>query len=349
MKKFMSSLLAVMMIGLMVGCGSVENTENSSVTTEESMEIETEESTAAETAAAEETLKDDTVVRVGALKGPTTMGLLFMKDQPNIDFTMVTAPEEIMPMIVKGDVDIAMVPSNMASVLYNKTEGQISVIDINTLGVLYMVTADENVKTMEDLKGRTVYLTGQGATPEYVLRYILKENGLTDADVTLEFKPEPTEIVSILAEDQEAVGLLPQPFVTAACLKNEALKVAMDLNEEWDALQGEGGSHMITGVTLVRNEFLAEHKEAVKQFIADHAASAEKVNSSPEEAAKLVVEAGIVPKEPVAQKAIPECNIVCISGEEMKTALSGYLNVLFEQNPKSVGGALPEEDFYFAE
>ena len=293
-------------------------------------------------------------IRVGGLKGPTSMGLLFLQEMnasgsagENYEFTMVTAVDELLTMMVKGELDIALIPANVASVLYNKTEGGVTVIDINTLGVLYMVSGDDSIKTPADLKGRTVYLTGKGTTPDYVLRYIMQGNGLTDADVTLKYKSEATEVAAVLAEKPDAVGLLPQPFVTAACAQNGALGVVMDMNEQWTALQGENGSRMVTGVTVVRNAFLEENEEAVKVFLKEHKESTESVNADVEKGAALAVEAGIIAKEVIAAKAIPECNITYIDGEEMKQALSGYLSVLFEQDPKSVGGALPADGFYY--
>jgi NitT/TauT family transport system substrate-binding protein len=231
----------------------------------------------------------------------------------------------------------------VASVLYNKTKGEISVIDINTLGVLYMVSGDSSISSMKDLEGRTVYTTGAGSTPEYALRYLLSENGLTDS-VTVEFKSEATEVATLLANDPSAVGMLPQPFVTAALAQNNALSVVLDMTKEWKTL--DNGSQLVTGVTIVRNEFLNEHPAAVKAFIADHRSDAEFVNSNVETASEYVAEAGIIEKAPVAAKAIPNCNIVCISGTEMKDMLSGYLQALFDQNPASVGGTLPADDFY---
>lgn len=297
---------------------------------------------------------DDTQIRIGSLKGPTSMGLLFLMQEAeaggaegNYAFTMATQADEVLPLMVKGEMDIALVPANVASVLYNKMQGQLAVIDINTLGVLYMVTGDSTIESVEDLKGRTIYLTGKGTTPDYVLHYILSENGMTEADYTLEYKSEASEVAALLAEKPEAVGLLPQPFVTAACIQNEALKVVLDMNEEWAELQGEDGSRMVTGVTVVRKEFLEEHEAAVKVFLKEHEESTGAINDDAQAGASLAVAAGIVAKEPIAQKAIPECNITCIQGEEMKQALSGYLEVLFEQNPESVGGALPDEDFYY--
>ena len=300
-------------------------------------------------AKAEETVE----IRVGGLKGPTSMELLFFQEmnksgnvKENYEFTMVTAADELLTMMVKGELDIALLPANVASVLYNKTEGGISVIDINTLGVLYMVSGDESIQVPADLKGRTVYLTGKGTTPDYVLHYIMQGNGLTDTDITLEYKSEATEVAAVLAENPDAVGLLPQPFVTAACAQNEALGVVMDMNAQWIALQGEDGSRMVTGVTVVRNAFLGENEEAVKTFLQEHKESTEGINADVQKGAELAVAAGIIAKEPIAMKAIPKCNITYIAGEEMKRALSGYLSVLFEQDPKSVGGALPADGFY---
>lgn len=297
---------------------------------------------------------DDTVVRVGSLKGPTSMGLLFLqkdaeqgKSRNLYEFQMATGADELLPLMIKGELDMALVPANVAGVLYQKTEGAVTVIDINTLGVLYMVSGDDSVTDLQDLKGRTVYLTGKGTTPDYVLQYLFEGNGMNGGDYTLEYKSEATEVAALLAENPDAVGLLPQPFATAACAQNDALKTVIDMNEEWDRLQGEQGSCMVTGVTVVRNDFLKEHEDAVQIFLEEHAASAEAINQDPATGAAYAVEAQIVPKEPVAQKAIPNCNITCMTGQEMKQALSGYLQVLYGQSPESVGGALPEEDFYY--
>lgn len=294
--------------------------------------------------------EDAGAVRVGALKGPTSMGLLnLMKDAADTyEFTMVTAADELLPKVISGDLDIALIPANVAAILYQKMQGGISVIDINTLGVLYIVSGSEEIDEIADLAGQTVYLTGKGTTPDYALQYLLEKNGLSQDEVTLEYKSEAAEVAAVLAQNPEAIGLLPQPFVTVACAQNEALEIQIDLTEEWDKVQPEeGASRLVTGVTVVRNGFLEEHPEAVDDFLEGHAASAGAINEDPEAGAELAVEAGIIEKAPIAQKAIPFCNITCITGEEMKDALSGYLKVLYDQNPESVGGALPEEEFYF--
>lgn len=299
--------------------------------------------------------EEKVTVKVGALKGATTLGLLPLEDKAangeageNYEFSMMTAADELLPMMIKGELDIALLPSNVASILYQKTNGGVTVIDINTLGVLYMVSGDSSVTGVEDLAGKTIYLTGKGTTPDYVLHYILSGNGMdADSDCTLEYKSEATEVAALLAENPNAIGLLPQPFVTAACAQNDALSVILDMNAEWEKLQGEDGSRLVTGVTVVRNEFLQEHENAVATFMEEHQASAQSMNSDVENGAKLAVASEIIAKEPIALKAIPKCNITYIDGADMKQALSGYLEVLYEQNPESIGGALPGDDFYY--
>lgn len=295
-------------------------------------------------------------IRVGSLKGPTSMGILFLMDRAEkgetkdtYEFQMAAGADELLPLMVKGELDIALVPANVAAVLYQKTEGGVAVLDINTLGVLYVVTGTTDVESIADLKGKTIYLTGKGTTPEASLRYILAANGLVEGDYTLEFKSEATEVAAVLAEDPAAVGLLPQPFVTAALMQNETLKVALDMNEEWmQAAGGSGSSNgMVTGVTVVRKAFLEEHPEAVEDFLEEHAASVEAINQDAETGAALAVAAGIVAKEAIAQRAIPECHISCITGADMKADLSAYLDVLAGFDSSLVGGQVPGDDFYY--
>lgn len=292
-------------------------------------------------------------IRVGALKGPTSIGILCLMDkaakgetEDNYEFRMAVAADELLSLMAKGELDIALVPANVAAAFYQKTEGGVAVIDINTLGVLYIVTGTDEVDSVADLKGKTIYLTGKGTTPEASLRYILAANGLKESEYTLEFKTEATEVAAILAENPEAVGLLPQPFVTAALLQNDTLKVALDMNEEWRRT-GNQSEGMITGVTIVRRAFLEEHPQAVETFLKEHSLSATAVNADAEAAAVLAVQAGIVAKESIAVKAIPQCHITCVTGMEMKGALSAYFGVLAEFNGQLVGGSLPNDDFYY--
>ena len=296
-------------------------------------------------------------VNVLALKGPTAMGMVSLMDQADqgeiteetYDFQIVASPDEVSPAIAQGTADIAAVPANLASVLYQKTNGGVQVLTINTLGVLYLVENGDQVQSVSDLKGKTIYASGKGATPEYALNYILKENGLTPGeDVQIEWKSEHTECVAALAEHEDAAALLPQPFVTTAQSKNDSLRVALDLTEEWDKIQKDNGgnSSLVTGVTVVRTEFAQEHPEIVEDFMERYQESVSYVNEHIEEAAKLIGDYDIVPEE-IAKKALPECNIVYIDGVEMKEKLSGYLEVLEQENPQAVGGALPADEFYY--
>ncbi len=295
---------------------------------------------------------EETTVRIGSLKGPTSMGLVELMDQAekgeagaDYEFTMAAAADEINAAFLKGDLDIVLIPANVASVLYNKTDGQAVVLDINTLGVLYLLESGETVQSAADLKGRTIYLPGKGTTPDYALQYILAQNGLGLEDVDLQYKSEAAEVISALQEEPEALGLLPQPAVTTACMQNEGLRIALDLTEEWDRVSTEGS--LVTGVTLVRREFLEQHEALVQEFLSAHEESAKFTNENIEEAAEMVAALEIVPRASIAAQAIPYCNITCMTGTDMQAALSGYLTVLAEQNPEAVGGVLPAEDFYY--
>ena len=240
---------------------------------------------------------------------------------------------------------MACVPANLASVLYNKTEGQIVTLAVNTLGVLYLVENGNAVQSLRDLAGKTIVAAGKGSTPEYALRYLLKENGIDpDRDLVIDWKSEHSECVAALASGAATIALLPQPFVTVAQTKLAGLRMAVDLNAEWDAL--DNGSGLITGVVAARKDFVDAHPEAVEAFLKEYAASVEWVNANTADAAALIGEYGIVDAA-VAEKALPYCNIVCLTGGELAERLPGYLQVLFEADPASVGGKLPEETFCY--
>ena len=295
-------------------------------------------------------------MRVVALKGPTAMGMVQVMDRTDngdlkgqYSFSIAAAIDEVTPQIAQGTVDVAAVPANLASVLYNKTEGKIQVLAVNTLGVIYIVENGDTVHSVEDLRGKTIYASGKGATPEYALNYILSSNGIDpEKDVTIEWKSEHAECLQTLIAGGEGIAMLPQPFVTTAQTKLESLRVALDLTEEWEKLQAgaENPSAMITGVVVVQKAYAEAHPEQIAAFLEAYHASVDFVNSDVEGGAKLVGAYEIVP-EAVALKALPACNIVCIDGAEMQEKLSGYLGELFAQNPASVGGKLPDEAFYY--
>ena len=301
--------------------------------------------------ASEAVTSDATPVRVAALKGPTAMGLVQLMDESgagtvdgnDYSFSIVASPTEMTPMIVRGEVDIAALPANLASVLYNNTDGGVQVLAVNTLGVLYIVQHGDDVSSVQDLAGKTIYASGKGSTPEYALSYILEEAGLADS-VTVEWKSEHAECVAAIVNDSDAVALLPQPFVTTAMMQDPSIRVALDLNDAWAEVSPD--SALITGVIVARTAFVEANGEAVDSFLAQYRESTDYANSDVAGAAALVGKYDIVP-EAVALKALPECNIVCITGDEMESDLSAYLEVLYDANPASVGGALPGEDFYY--
>lgn len=292
-------------------------------------------------------------IRVGSLKGPTSMGILFLMEkadrgetEDSYSFRIATGADELLALMAKGELDIAMIPANAAAVLYGKTEGGIAVLDINTLGVLYLVTGAEGIDSMSDLQGRKIYLTGKGMTPEASFRYLMKESGQPEETYTLEFRSEPAEVAAVLASDPEAVGLLPQPFATAAVMKNESLRLAVDLDEAWREADAASGG-MVTGVTVVSRAFLEEHPEAVERFLTEHGLSAAALAEDLETGAVLAVQAGIVGEESAARTAIPQCGIACVTGQEMKKTLSAYLRILEEFDAELIGGQMPGEDFYY--
>lgn len=292
-------------------------------------------------------------VDVAALRGPTSMGLVkLMEESENgltdnsYSFTLEGAPDAIVPLLVKGDIDAAAIPGNLASVLYNNTKGQIEVIAINTLGVLYIVENGDSIQSVDDLRGRTIYSAGKGSTPEYALQYILSSNGLeVGKDVFIEWKSEHAECVAALKADKNGCAMLPQPFAATAMMQDGNIRIALDLNDLWEE---QVGSVLITGVTVVRKDFASENPETLQAFMEDYASSVEYAQCDVPGAATLIGKYGIVP-EKAALVALPYCRISFITGEEMKEALSEYLSILYDANPKSVGGALPDNGFYYTE
>ena len=357
MKRLLSMVMAAAMALSLVACGGTAasgSTASSQAASSAPASSQAESVPASSAASAsEDTAASGDAMRIAGLQGPTTMGMVkLMKDQesmesPLYDVTMYGAADEIVPLLTKGQLDAAAIPANLAATLYQKTEGKIQVAAVNTLGVLYVVTTGDDVTSVADLAGKTIYSTGKGTTPEYVLNYILTENGIDPAkDVTIEYKSEATEVLSTLQSAGEgAVAVLPQPYVTAAQAQVEGLNVALDLTEEWNKIDPD--SQLITGVLAVRSDYAEQHPEELEVFLADYRSSIEWVTANTADAAQLVAEYGIVAKAPLAEKALPACNITYMDGADMKQALSGYLDVLYQQDAASVGGALPGDDFYY--
>lgn len=288
---------------------------------------------------------------VAVLKGPTAIGFIKLwNDSDNsssfnkYNFTAHGTADEISAGIVKGEIDIAAVPCNLASILYSKTNGEFKIAAINTLGVLYMISDDESIKSVNDLKGKTIYTTGQGTTPEYTLNYILEKNGLKlGEDVKVEYKSEATEVAAIMSKTEGDVAMLPQPYVTSVLTNNEKMKIVLDMTKEWNKVSD---GVLVTGVLIVRNEVIEKNPEAFQKFLEEYKLSTEYVNSNVDSAAEMVGAKDIFKAE-VAKKAIPYCNIVFMSGDEMKKNVQSYLQVLSLANPQSIGGKMPPEEFYY--
>ncbi len=292
-------------------------------------------------------------IEIGSLKGPTTMGMVkLMNDSEqgltrnNYQVSMYGTADEIVTGIVSGKIDAAAVPCNLSSVLYNKTKGQVLVTAINTLGVLYLVESGNSVQSVGDLKGKTIYSTGKGTTPEFALNYILTQNGLEPGkDVTIEYKSESTELAVLLGQSDNMIALLPQPYVTAVQMKNEKVRIALNLSDEWNKVSTD--SALVTGCVVAQKDFIEKSPEVFEQFMTDYNNSTQYVNSNIESAAELIAKYEIVAAAPIAVKALPYCNITFITDDEMEKKLNGYLQVLFDANPQSIGGKMPDEAFYF--
>ncbi|WP_298731311.1 MqnA/MqnD/SBP family protein [uncultured Subdoligranulum sp.] len=340
-KRMLAAVVAAAMSLSLAACGASASSSEAASTAETAPA-----STVAEATASPETAAEG--LRIAGLKGPTTMGLVnLMNSEEGADytFTMYGAADEIVPLLVKGELDAAAIPANLAATLYQKTEGQVEVACVNTLGVLYILEKGDSIQSVADLKGQTIVTTGKGTTPEYVLRYVLSENGIDpDTDVTIEYCSEATEALSQVQAGVANIAMLPQPFVTSALSQVEGLRVALDMNEEW---QKVAGSQLVTGVLVVRKDAVEADPDAFATFLDGYAASVEAANTDLEGTAALCESYGIVAKAALAQKALPECNIVFETGEQMKTDLTNYFQVLYDADPTSVGGALPADDFYY--
>ena len=350
MKKLVSLLLSAALMLSLAACGGSSAGSTAASSQAASSQAASSEAASAESAA--ETLSTTDPVRIAGLKGPTTMGLVNLLPMEedgsaslDYDLQLYGTADEIVPLLTKGELDMAAIPANLAATLYQKTQGGIQVMAVNTLGVLYVVEKGDTVHSVADLKGRTILSTGKGTTPEYVLRYILQQNGIDpDKDVTIEFYSEATEVTAQMAVAQDAIAVLPQPYVTSASMQDDTLRVALDLTEEWDKVCD---TQLITGVTVVRTEYAQEHPDVVEAFLKDYTASVDAANNDLDGTAALCEEQGVVAKAAIAKAALPNCNIVCVTGDEMQADVAGYLQVLYDADPAAVGGAMPDDAFYW--
>lgn len=302
-----------------------------------------------------------TTLRVAAIQGPTGIGLANLMEknshkltQNDYQFEVFSSPEEVKALILNGDVDIASVPTNVAAALFNKTEGALQMLALNTGCVLTLMENGTRIKSIADLKGKTIYSTGQGANPEYVLRYILEKNGINpDKDVTLSFLTDNTDLAARMVSGKIEVALVPQPVATSVLLKSETARVALNVSELWEkAVTSAGdtaaGSRVMMGCVVAKKSFIDSHQEAIKLFLAEYEDSVNAVSDAKSTGA-LCEKYNIIANAAMATKAIPSCEITFIKGAAMKPAVGGYFDILASYNAKSVGGKVPTDAFYYVE
>lgn len=290
-------------------------------------------------------------VRFGVLKGPTGIGacqLLSLneegKTRNKYSVTLLSEASDMIAQIAAGQLDIAAIPTNAAASLYNKTSGAVRLAALNTAGVLYILENGDSIKSVADLKGKTIYAVGQGSNPEYVLRFILSQNGIDpDKDAELIFM-DSAELTTRAATGEIGVCMLPVPAVTTVLMKNKSMRTALDLSKEWDSLNTSGILTM--GCIVVRSDFAKNHPIEVMAFLDEYGSSINFTKQNPSQAAQLCAKFSIVPSAAVAEKAIPDCNLIYICGDDVRPAIEGYLKVLYDFNPKSIGGKMPGDDFY---
>ncbi len=361
MKKLASVLLVLILV--LTACGG-GTSPSAAQTTEEAVKTEAAKTEAPATEApateAPTTAQpaEKTTVRLGLLAGPTGMGAARLLSESahdntfnHYERTLFSAPDQITAKIISGELDIAAVPTNLAAVLYQKTNGGVQLLALNTLGVLHLLTAEgETISSVEDLKGKTVYSSGQAAVPEYVLDYILDSAGIRD-EVEVIYEAEHDAVIAALASGKAKIAVLPEPKVTAAMMQIEGLTKALDLTAEWDKAAAKAGASSVLsmGCVVVRTEFARENDAAVKGFLSDYKSSIEfmKDPANADAAASLCEQFQIIPKAAVAKKALPGSNLYFAAGAEMKAQIAPFYEVLFGFAPASVGGALPDDAFYY--
>lgn len=357
--KWMALLLALVMVFALAACKNTTEQPTGSPSPSASQEQPTDSPSPSPSeepsASPSQSVDGKDTVRLAVLSGPTGVGAARLLSQADADeaanhydYVISADNSELVAGLTSGDIDIATVASNVAVNLYNKTDGGVKIIALGTRGVLHILegSGGTDINSIADLVGETIYSAGQGANPEYILRYLLAENGLEpDVDVNIVFA-DATEITAKLLSGEIKYAMLPVPAATAAIIKGEGqIRAAVDVTEAWEDLYN--GSELIMTAVVARTEFIEEHPEAVAAFLEEYEASIDYVNSHVDEAAELIAGYGITPNAAIAKQAIPQCHLVFISGEDMAPAISDYFMVLYSVSPASVGGALPDDAIYY--
>lgn len=351
MKKIIAGLLAAAMLALMLGgCANGNTPENTSDMPSDTVSDTTSDNIPDTTP---DTTPDSAItVNAAVLKGPTGMGAIYLVDDAangktpyNYNFTVSAAPDELTGKLISGELDIAAVPTNLAAVLYNKTEGDIQVLAINTLGVLYVLDSTGEISSIADLAGKTIYASGQGATPEYILNYILNGAGLVPGvDVQIEWSATHDELAALMAAGKAPIAMLPEPYVSAVLAKMPDFSIALDMTKEYET--ATGGTTLAMGCIVGRKDFIEANPAVITAFLDGWKASVEKVEADYDSAAVLITQYGITGSEAIALSALPNSSLAFIVGDEMRQILDQGYQMLFEADPTSVGGALPDEGIY---
>ncbi len=291
--------------------------------------------------------------KIVAMKGPTGIGMvrvmneiISLSDYVNTKFEIMTSTETVVAGLLDKSISIAAVPTNLAAVLYNRTEGDIQILAVHTLGVLHILDKSGTINSVADLKGKTIIASGQGSLPQYVLEYILQENGIdTDKDVEIVYKGEQSEVATLFLSGQADIVMLPEPFVSTVMNKDDTIVHAIDLNTEWEKVAP--GITLSMGCLVAQKSFIEENPTEVNTFLDEYKASIEWVLAEPYNAADLIVSSEIIDNREVAEKAIPNCNIVYIDAKDAVNSLNAFFEFLHNNNPASVGGKLPDANIYY--
>ena len=359
MKKLACIMLTLaVMVSMFAGCTKTEAPEDNTNGQTQQEEQPPSDSTEENGQDGETADKSEKVlINVALLKGPTAMGAAALMNESengfvfgHYSFEVYNTPDEVTAKIINGDVSVAAVPVNLASALYNKTEGEVLIAAVNTLGNLYIVENGSSVSSLADLSGKTVVMAGQGAVPEYVMEFILSKAGITDT--TLSFVSSHSDAVAAIVSGDADIALLPEPFATAAMKKVSGLNIAIDVAEIWDeySYEEKGVANTLPmGCIVVRKDFLDEYEKEFSKFLDEYDYFIDVTNDEEEidAVSEYIVTYGIVDDKEIASESIPRCNIIFIDGSKMLRLVDNFLSTMYEFNPKSVGGAIPEEDFYY--
>ncbi len=329
-KRFAAALLAVMMLLSLAACGGKDGGETTEATVPSTTNYVREVKT-----------------KVAALNGPTGLGLakIAVDKTYAYDVEYFSDPQEIVPLLTKGEVDIAALPINLAANLYKKTNGGIQILAINTLGVLHVLENGDSIKSIADLKGKTVYSTGQGSTPEYIVNYILSKNGIDpEKDIDIQYKTAHNELATLAIEGKADICILPEPFATKAFAGNENIREALDLTAEWDKVCD---TQLAQGVVVARTDYIKQNPEIIEEFLSFNEVSVNFLNVKLDAAAYFLADNGYFETAELAKATLPGCNIVFIKGAEMKEMAKAMFGILFEANPASVGGEIPDDSIYY--